>query len=124
MHYAKNITGYVISCKEFIAPHYLVIGRLLLTGNTVTIMKFPRAIETNSHIKAFILKETAPFLIEKCTVRLYTVSDNFSGRTILALYSNNGAKVIYPQKGRFTSMPTKVNYLGGAGFTVLKDIFF
>jgi len=122
MHNAQYITRDVVLLQEPVTTHRFLVGGVLALGDPVLIMHLLRPIEAKAYGEALCRQKLAPVLIEESTVCLDTVGDALVTGLMLTLHRHDLAKVVYPQEGRLTSMPGKVDHRTGGGGDVLDNV--
>jgi hypothetical protein len=98
-----------VPAQKLESANGLRVGWLLASRHAVSVVHFRRAVNTQTHAKAFRLEKPAPFLIQQNSVGLYAIEDAPAGGLVFALQRDDLPKVFQANNGRFSPMPGKGN---------------
>jgi len=120
---AKDVARDPAAFQKFEAAQGLTMCRFVASGQTISVMKLLRAVETEADAESFRRQEFTPLLIEQDAVCLHAVEDAFAVGRMLALQCNDLFEIVQAEQRGLSAVPGECDRGSASRGDMLNDVF-
>ena len=123
IHHSEGVEGNLVLPEQCQPRHYGIKSRSPVSLDPVSVVEFPRAINTQPNKKAVLFEKAAPVIREQGAVGLNGVGDLFAPG-IFFLQRHHRPEIVDTQQSGLAALPGKLHFRCVLALDVLSDEAF